>query len=145
VLEGTNNIIPFSLEVIKNVVGTVTTLKVGPDGINMGFVMDFRDILKEDLCCFFNEFHRNGKISKGLNNTFIALIPKIDSRQRLSNFRPIALVECIYKIMSKVMANMLCGVFVSKSQQLLSKEGKFYMGFLSPMSWFTMLIVSIKN
>ncbi|MCI09108.1 cysteine-rich receptor-like protein kinase [Trifolium medium] len=30
-----------------------------------------------DILCFISEFHRNGELSKVLNATFIALIPKI--------------------------------------------------------------------
>ena len=38
------------------------------------------------------EFHRNEKLSKGINSTFIAFIPKIDNPQKLNDFRPISLV-----------------------------------------------------
>ena len=67
----------------------------GPDGINVGFVKDFWDILKENLGHFFNEFHRNRKLTNGLKNIFIDLTRKIDSPQRLSDFLPIALVGCL--------------------------------------------------
>jgi hypothetical protein len=35
--------------------------------------------MKGDIFRFITEFHRNGKLSKGINSTFIALIPKVDS------------------------------------------------------------------
>jgi hypothetical protein len=44
---------------------------------------------------FIAEFHRNGKLMKGLNSRFIVLIPKVDSHQRLNDFRPISLVGSI--------------------------------------------------
>lgn len=92
----------FTMEEIKHAVWECDSFKSpGLDDINVGFVKDFWDILKEDLGCFFNEFHRNGKLTKGLNNTYIALIQEIDSPQRLSDFHPIALVGCLYKILSK--------------------------------------------
>ena len=53
------------------------------------------------------EFHRNGKLTKGVNSTFIALIPKVVSPQRLVDFRPISLVGCMYKVLAKVLANRL--------------------------------------
>jgi len=40
---------------------------------------------------FLTEFHCNGKLTKGINATFIALIPKVDNPQRLNDFRPISL------------------------------------------------------
>ncbi|MCI37006.1 cysteine-rich receptor-like protein kinase, partial [Trifolium medium] len=48
-----------------------------------------------------SDFHRNGKLTKGINSTFIALIPKVDSPQQLNDFRPISLVGSLYKILAK--------------------------------------------
>ncbi|GAU36456.1 hypothetical protein TSUD_166220 [Trifolium subterraneum] len=56
---------------------------------------------------FLSEFHRNEKLTKGINSTFIALIPKVDNPQRLNDFRPISLVGSLYKILAKVLANRL--------------------------------------
>lgn len=56
---------------------------------------------------FLVEFHRNGKLTKGIYSTFIALIPKIKSPQCLSDFGLISLVNYMYKILSKVLANRL--------------------------------------
>jgi len=63
---------------------------------------------------FLTDFHRNGKLVKGINKTFIALIPKLGSLQRLSSyFRPISLVRCLYKVLAKVLANRLKSVIRS--------------------------------
>jgi len=43
--------------------------------------------MQDDFMCFLTEFHRNGKLTNGINSTFIALIPKVDSPQRLHEFR----------------------------------------------------------
>jgi len=56
---------------------------------------------------FISDFNKNGKLTRGINTTFIALIPKIDSPQRINDFRPISLVGSLYKILSKVLANRL--------------------------------------
>jgi len=56
---------------------------------------------------FVTEFHRNGKLTKGINATFILLILKVDNPQRLNEFRPISLVGSMYKILAKVLANRL--------------------------------------
>jgi hypothetical protein len=50
---------------------------------------------------FITEFHRNGRLTKGINATFIALIPKVSSPQRLDDFPPISLVGCMYKVLAK--------------------------------------------
>ena len=87
---------PFTVEEVKHAVWDCDNFKSpGPDGVNSGFMR------------FISEFHRNGKLSKGLNGTFIALIPKVESPQRLNDFRPISMVGSLYKVLSKVLANRL--------------------------------------
>jgi len=91
----------------------------------LGFFKDFWDVLKVDLLNFLAEFYHNGKLTKGLNSTFIALIPKVENPQRVADFRPISLVSSVYKILSKVLANrlrMVVGNVVSafiKGKQIL--------------------------
>ena len=106
----------------------------GPDGVNLGFIKDFWDILKDDLMRFLSEFHRNGRLAKGINNTFIALIPKVDSPQSLNNFRPISLVGSMYKILAKVLANRLrsvIGSVVSESQSAFIKGRQILDGIIT--------------
>ncbi|GAU40836.1 hypothetical protein TSUD_287740 [Trifolium subterraneum] len=125
---------PFLLEEIKTAIWDCDSFKSpGPDGINLGFFKDFWDILKVDLLNFFSEFHRQGIITKGLNSTFIALIPKVESPQRVADFRPIALVSSIYKILSKVLANRLknmIGSVVSHTQSAFIKGHQILDGIL---------------
>ncbi len=49
----------------------------------------------------------NITILKVLNTSFISLIPKQDNAQTPDRFRPIALCNVVYKIISKVVANRL--------------------------------------
>lgn len=50
-----------------------------------------------------NSIHR--KLFKGINSTFIPLIPKKRSASRVSDFLPISLVTSLYKILAKVLSN----------------------------------------
>ena len=52
----------------------------------------------------------NVAFPKGLNSSFIALIPKIKDPQVISDFRPISLIGCVYKIIAKVLSNRLSKV-----------------------------------
>ncbi|GAU10944.1 hypothetical protein TSUD_112380 [Trifolium subterraneum] len=97
-LHGADLTKPFLLEEIKAAVWDCDSFKCpGPDGINIGFFKDFWDLLKVDLLNFFSDFHRHGVLTKGLNSTFIALIPKVESPLKVSDFRPIALVSTFIK------------------------------------------------
>ncbi|PNX64423.1 cysteine-rich receptor-like protein kinase, partial [Trifolium pratense] len=80
-----------------------------------------------------SEFHRNGKLAKGINSTFIAQISKVDSPQRSNDFRPISLVGCLYKILAKVLANRLrlvIGSVISEAQTAFVKDRQILDGIL---------------
>ncbi|GAU46944.1 hypothetical protein TSUD_180480 [Trifolium subterraneum] len=106
---------------------------LGPDGVNFDFIKDFWPELQDDIMRFVTDFHRNGKLTKGLNSTFIALIPKVDSPQRLNDFRPISIVGSLYKILAKVLANrlrMVIGSVISESQTAFVKDRQILDGIL---------------
>jgi hypothetical protein len=91
------------------------------------------DLLKDDFMRLLVEIHRNGKLTKGLNSTFIALIPKVNSPQHLDDFRPISLVGYLYKVLAKVLANRLrlvIGSVVSDSQSSFVKGKQILDGIL---------------
>lgn len=62
---------------------------------------------------FLYKFHRNGRLAKGVNSTFIVLIPKVENMQGLANFCPISFVGCLYNVLVKVLAKRLCKVTCS--------------------------------
>jgi len=116
---------PFTLEEVKVVVWDCDNYKCpGPDGITFGFIKDFWHILKDDVMRFLVEFHRNGKSTKGINSTFIALIPKADNPQRLNDFCPISFVGSLYRILAKTLADRLhlvIGSVISETQSTFVK------------------------
>jgi len=106
VVEGNTLIYPFNETEVKAAVWDCDGYKSpDPDGIPMGFIKDFWPELKGDIMWCVLEFHRKGRLSKGINSTFIALIPKIDNPHRLNDFRLIALLGCLYKILAKLLPN----------------------------------------
>jgi len=125
---------PFSVEEVRQTIWDCDGCKSpGPDGINFDFIKIFWDILKDDFMRFLVEFHRNDKLTKDINSTFIALIPKVNSPQRLSDFRPISLVGCLYKVLAKVLAIRLravIGLVVSDSQSAFVKGNQILDGIV---------------
>ena len=67
----------------------------------------------------FEELHSQNIVFQNLNTTFLALIPKKGGASDVQDFRPIGLVESLYKIIAKFLANRLkrvMGKVVSNSQ-----------------------------
>jgi hypothetical protein len=98
----------FSEEEVQKVVWECESTKSpGPDGVNFGFVKEFWEDIKDDFIRVMREFHENGRMVRGANSSFIVLIPKKKNPLKLSEFRPISLIWCIYKVIAKVLANRL--------------------------------------
>ncbi|GJW02253.1 RNA-directed DNA polymerase, eukaryota [Tanacetum coccineum] len=79
----------------------------GPDGFSFDFICTFWDILKHDFVNAIREFFISSKFPPGCNSSFIALIPKKHDAKFVKDYRPISLIGCFYKIVSKILANRL--------------------------------------
>ena len=73
----------------------------------------------------FIEFHRNEIINQSTNATFIILVPKKSQTKKNSDFRPISLITCLYKIIVKVLLGRLRGVL---HETIHSTQGAFVQG-----------------
>lgn len=60
------------------------------------------DAIIEEIQSFFT----TGKIKNALNLTFLALIPKINDAFRVDHFRPIALCNVAFKLITKIIADV---------------------------------------
>lgn len=104
----------FREEEVKEAVwGCGSEKSPGPDGFNFKFIKKFWPTIKPDILRFLDEFYVNGCFPKGSNVSFIALIPKVADPQSLHDYRHISLIGCVYKIVSKLLANRLKKVMPS--------------------------------
>jgi len=72
-----NLILPFKEEEIKEVVCQCDGSKsLGPDGFNFKFLKESWAYIKDEVVKAMVSFHDSGKIPKGCNASFIALVPK---------------------------------------------------------------------
>ena len=73
---------------------------------NIWHLIHLMRVLLDVTKCVLNALN-SGVMPSGLNETFICLIPKVKSPQKITKFRPISLCNVIYKIIYKVLANRL--------------------------------------
>ncbi|GJW04980.1 RNA-directed DNA polymerase, eukaryota, reverse transcriptase zinc-binding domain protein [Tanacetum coccineum] len=79
----------------------------GPDGYTSKFFKRSWDIVRSDFCTVIKEFFSSGKLLGEVNETLISLIPKSLTPQKVSDFRPIACCDVIYKCISKILTNRI--------------------------------------
>eukprot|EP00253_Pinus_taeda_P023364 PITA_23364 len=97
-----------SLEEVEEAIRSMPNDKApGPDGFTINFYKACWSIVKQDVWEVVEDSRNSGTILKSLNSTFLALIPKDEEAKTPDKFRPIALCNVIYKIISKVIASRL--------------------------------------
>ena len=85
----------------------------GPDGMPPTFFQSYWSIVGDDVSSAVLNYLNNCFLPAAINHTFITLVPKVKSPEKISEFRPISLCNVIYKLVSKVLANRLQGVLPS--------------------------------
>ncbi len=85
----------------------------GHDGIPMEFFHEFEKEVASDLHQAFTAMLDEGETSVFINKGLITLIPKNGDHARLNNWRPITLLESIYKILAKLLAGRLQAILPS--------------------------------
>lgn len=91
---------------IENVIKDANPNKApGLDGFNAHSFKVCWPIIGKDVCASFNDFFKHGSMLKQLKHTFTVLVPKNDNASSLDKFRPIALTNELYKIISRILVN----------------------------------------
>ena len=78
-----------------------------PNGWMIELFLELFELLGGYLLKVVEDTRISGRISVSFNSNFIALIPKINNHVSLNEFRPISLCNCIYKVVSKMIARRL--------------------------------------
>ena len=82
-------------------------------------------MIRKDLVRVFAEFHKSGIINQSTNVSFIVLLPKKCQTKKISDFKLISLIICLYKIIAKVLSGRLRGVL---HETIHSTQGAFVQG-----------------
>lgn len=91
-------------------------------------------MIMEDIYTFFDEFQSLGKLLKGSNVAYIALIAKIENPNGFQYFRPISMVGCIYNMIAKLLTMRMHKVmdsFIGPFQSSFIEGRQIYLMVLS--------------
>ena len=79
----------------------------GPDGFNGLFLKKCWHIVKHDFYKLAEDFFHDKVDLDSINNSFITLIPKCHSPEKINDYRPISLTNCCLKFLTKMAADRL--------------------------------------
>jgi hypothetical protein len=98
----------FSHKEIDDVVKNLPLDKSpGPGGFNTDFVKKCWPTIKQDFYELCDAFHQGQVSLQSINGSLITLFPKVDGPRRVSEYRPISLLNISIKTITKILANRL--------------------------------------
>nr|XP_023920446.1 uncharacterized protein LOC112031976 [Quercus suber] len=116
----------FSKDEVEIALKQMAPLKApGPDGMPPIFFQHYWENIGDEVVRAVVSCLNSNSIVPSLNHTFITLIPKVKSPEFVSEFRPIALCNILYKLVSKVLANRLKKILthvISESQSAFQSD-----------------------
>ncbi|KAG7533037.1 Reverse transcriptase zinc-binding domain [Arabidopsis thaliana x Arabidopsis arenosa] len=90
----------------------------GPDGFSASFFQTNWETVGPNIIIEVQSFFSSATLQSNINKTHIRLIPKIQSPQKMVDYRPIALCTVFYKIISKLLSKRLQPVL----QEIISEN-----------------------
>eukprot|EP00253_Pinus_taeda_P033497 PITA_33497 len=78
-----------------------------PDGFTAAFYRNHWDIIKKDYVRMVKNIFKKNKMGENTKTSHLALIPKDPNPLSFDRFRPISLCNVSYKIVTKILANIL--------------------------------------
>jgi hypothetical protein len=79
----------------------------GTDGISNKFICHFWHYFRTPLLNYANCCYEKGELTTMFKTAKIRLIPKKGDLKKIGNWRPISLLNCFYKLISRVLTNRI--------------------------------------
>lgn len=93
---------------VKKVVFSLSTLKAhGPDGLNGEFFQNNWHVIHDDVEKAVSLFFNTSELGEFVNETLVALTPKVPNPESICQLRPISCCNFIYKVISMIMVHRL--------------------------------------
>ncbi|XP_035839381.1 uncharacterized protein LOC118486758 [Helianthus annuus] len=106
----TSMVRPVTEEEVKKAMFSIGNDKApGPDGFTAAFFKNAWPLIGNDIVNAIKDFFDTGNLLRELNHTLIVLIPKVPTPMVVTDFRPIACCNVLYKCISKIIADRIKG------------------------------------
>lgn len=105
----------------------------GPDKIPIEFYQPCWDILKADIVQLFQDFFDNKVDISRINYGIITLLPKVSDASKIQQYRPICLLNCLYKLITKTLTlrmEEVAGKLIHSTQTAFMKSRNIMSGIM---------------
>ena len=99
--------VPFTEEIKKAIFKSYSDGAPRPDGLSFTFNQKFWHVVKDDLMKLFQSFYEGSLDIFRINFSNITLISEDPNACTINKFRSISLLNCSYKIFTKVLTNRI--------------------------------------
>ncbi|XP_072060354.1 uncharacterized protein [Arachis hypogaea] len=100
-----------SVQEVKEAVWECESSKApGSDGYNMNFIKKCWNEIGTEFTAAVISFFQTSMLPEGSNVTWIALAPKFVGAKEIKDLRPISMVGCVYKVISKLLTRRMRSV-----------------------------------
>lgn len=92
--------------------------------------------ISKDISELVHNLFASGKFPLSINTTWVSLIPKTKNPNSLNEYRPISVVGCLYKIISRIIINKIKSVIsemINEHKQDSNKRGILLMVYWRQM------------
>jgi hypothetical protein len=109
---------PFSTEEIDLIVKSLPNDKSrGLDSFNTDLMKKCWPIISNDFYEMCQSFYSHTLCLQSINGSYVTLVPKIDNPAKVSDFRPISLLNSSIKLITKILSNRLQKVILKLVHQ----------------------------
>ncbi|XP_013595094.1 PREDICTED: uncharacterized protein LOC106303347 [Brassica oleracea var. oleracea] len=105
--------IPSSTEITKVMFKLNPNKAPGPDGLTSGFFKATWSLLGDEVVCSITDFFLNSFLPATTNSAILSLVPKRLGASFITDYRPIACLNTIYKVISRLLVRRLKPVLSS--------------------------------
>ena len=85
----------------------------GPDGLTSGFFKASWDVLGSEVVVSIQSFFATAFLPSSTNATILSLVPKFPGASKVTDYRPIACLNTIYKVLSRLLVKRLKPILTS--------------------------------
>jgi hypothetical protein len=112
--------LPISIEELEKSISQANKSACGMDGLSNCFIKKYWHFFRTPLHNYLATVLEKKELTPSFRTGLIKLIPKKGDHSKLTNWRPISLLSCMYKILSRALNNRLrlaCEFIYSRSQK----------------------------